>query len=189
MPVYVYQCKNCNHVFEQRQSFSDDALRICPQCGEETLRKRYNTVGVTSRVPASTAPTRATPKRGSTPAKRGRGEHRLPRPSAFKKHSPARRRYTILLPQCGGRCSTHPFQTLTLLRGQRLRGSGRLLGTGLLGVLLLSTGFLRGSTRGRRGTRSHHRRRRHTHQQRLSPAHRAAAAHATVTAARLRRDE
>ena len=47
MPVYVYQCKNCNHVFEQRQSFSDDALRICPQCGEETLRKRYNTVGVT----------------------------------------------------------------------------------------------------------------------------------------------
>ena len=33
MPVYVYQCKNCNHVFEQRQSFSDDALRICPQCG------------------------------------------------------------------------------------------------------------------------------------------------------------
>lgn len=47
MPVYVYQCKNCNHVFEQRQSFSDEALRICPQCGEETLRKRYNTVGVT----------------------------------------------------------------------------------------------------------------------------------------------
>jgi len=47
MPVYVYQCKNCNHVFEQRQSFSDDALRVCPQCGEETLRKRYNTVGVT----------------------------------------------------------------------------------------------------------------------------------------------
>lgn len=31
----------------QRQSFSDDALRVCPQCGEETLRKRYNTVGVT----------------------------------------------------------------------------------------------------------------------------------------------
>ena len=47
MPVYVYQCKNCNHVFEQRQSFSDDALRVCPQCGGETLRKRYNTVGVT----------------------------------------------------------------------------------------------------------------------------------------------
>ena len=56
MPVYVYQCKNCNHVFEQRQSFSDDALRVCPQCGEETLRKRYNTVGVTSWVSCLSCP-------------------------------------------------------------------------------------------------------------------------------------
>ena len=46
MPVYVYQCKNCNHVFEQRQSFSDDALRVC-RSAAKNLRKRYNTVGVT----------------------------------------------------------------------------------------------------------------------------------------------
>ena len=46
MLVYVYQCKNCGHAFEKRQSFSEDALRTCPQCGEDTLRKRFNTVGV-----------------------------------------------------------------------------------------------------------------------------------------------
>ena len=46
MPVYVYQCKNCGHAFEKRQSFSEDALRTCPQCGEDTRRKRFNTVGV-----------------------------------------------------------------------------------------------------------------------------------------------
>ena len=41
MPIYVYQCKNCGHAFEKRQSFSDNALRTCPSCGQETLRKRY----------------------------------------------------------------------------------------------------------------------------------------------------
>mgnify|MGYP002754050712 CR=1 FL=1 len=46
MPIYVYQCKNCGHAFEKRQSFSDNALRTCPSCGQETLRKRYNEVGV-----------------------------------------------------------------------------------------------------------------------------------------------
>ena len=46
MPVYVYQCKNCGHAFEKRQSFSDDALRTCPQFCEDTLLKRFNTVGV-----------------------------------------------------------------------------------------------------------------------------------------------
>ena len=46
MPVYVYQCKNCGHVFEQHQSFSEEALKTCPSCGEDTLRKKFNSVGV-----------------------------------------------------------------------------------------------------------------------------------------------
>ena len=104
MPVYVYQCKNCNHVFEQRQSFSDDALRVCPQCGEETLRKRYNTVGVTFKGSASTAPIRATPKRKfRTSHKRG-GATQVAPPLGVQEALPARMRYTILLPQCGGHC-------------------------------------------------------------------------------------
>ncbi len=105
MPVYVYQCKNCNHVFEQRQSFSDDALRVCPQCGEETLRKRYNTVGVPFRGAGYNPPDTATSSPGYHTSQTGGGANPGgPAPRRFKKHSPAGRRYTILLPQCGGRC-------------------------------------------------------------------------------------
>lgn len=46
MPVYAYQCKNCGHAFDVRQSFSDDALVRCPACHQDTLRKKFNTVGV-----------------------------------------------------------------------------------------------------------------------------------------------
>ncbi|PLC12347.1 FmdB family transcriptional regulator [Kocuria flava] len=45
MPVYAYGCKDCGHAFDIRQSFSDDALTECPQCGG-ALRKKFNTVGV-----------------------------------------------------------------------------------------------------------------------------------------------
>ncbi|MGP9695138.1 FmdB family zinc ribbon protein [Brachybacterium sp. AOP25-B2-12] len=46
MPTYVYACKNCGHRFEQRQSFSDDALTVCPECHQAALHKVYNTVGI-----------------------------------------------------------------------------------------------------------------------------------------------
>ena len=46
MHVYVYQCKNCDHVFEQHQSFAEDALRTCPKCKQDTLRKKFGQVGV-----------------------------------------------------------------------------------------------------------------------------------------------
>ena len=105
MPVYVYQCKNCNHVFEQRQSFSDDALRICPQCGEETLRKRYNTVVFPYKGPGlSTTPKVKSLSVPQTSPNGGRANTGPPAPRRFKKCSPSGRRYTILLPQCGGRC-------------------------------------------------------------------------------------
>lgn len=45
MPTYQYACTECGHSFEQVQSFSDDALTVCPQC-EGRLRKVYNAVGV-----------------------------------------------------------------------------------------------------------------------------------------------
>lgn len=45
MPVYAYGCKDCGHSFDIRQSFSDDALTECPECGGQ-LRKKFNTVGV-----------------------------------------------------------------------------------------------------------------------------------------------
>ncbi|MGX5359869.1 FmdB family zinc ribbon protein [Kocuria sp. KH4] len=45
MPVYAYACKDCGHAFDIRQSFSEDALTDCPECGGG-LRKKFNTVGV-----------------------------------------------------------------------------------------------------------------------------------------------
>ena len=32
MPMYDYQCSECNHRFEIRQSFQDEPLTICPEC-------------------------------------------------------------------------------------------------------------------------------------------------------------
>ncbi|TDU91270.1 putative FmdB family regulatory protein [Kribbella voronezhensis] len=45
MPTYQYQCTECGNSLEVRQSFTDDALTVCPNC-EGTLRKVFNAVGV-----------------------------------------------------------------------------------------------------------------------------------------------
>ena len=45
MPTYQYACTECGHAFEQFQSFSEDALTVCPECNGR-LRKLYNAVGV-----------------------------------------------------------------------------------------------------------------------------------------------
>jgi putative FmdB family regulatory protein len=45
VPTYQYACTECGHAFEQFQSFSDDALTECPECGGR-LRKVFNAVGV-----------------------------------------------------------------------------------------------------------------------------------------------
>lgn len=37
MPTYGYLCKNCNYQFEKLQKFSDDNLKTCPECKQETL--------------------------------------------------------------------------------------------------------------------------------------------------------
>ncbi|RJS46379.1 FmdB family zinc ribbon protein [Nocardioides cavernaquae] len=45
MPTYQYACTECDHAFEQVQSFSDDALTVCPDCGGK-LRKVFSAAGV-----------------------------------------------------------------------------------------------------------------------------------------------
>jgi putative FmdB family regulatory protein len=46
MPVYAYLCENCGVQFEKQQSFSDQPLIRCPECGKKTLRKVYQPVGI-----------------------------------------------------------------------------------------------------------------------------------------------
>lgn len=38
MPVYEYECDSCSLRFEKMQRFSDDPVRICPNCGESVHR-------------------------------------------------------------------------------------------------------------------------------------------------------
>ncbi|WP_406692828.1 FmdB family zinc ribbon protein [Saccharopolyspora sp. ID03-671] len=45
MPTYQYACTECDHRFEQVQSFSEDSLTECPQC-RGRLRKLFNAVGI-----------------------------------------------------------------------------------------------------------------------------------------------
>jgi putative FmdB family regulatory protein len=45
VPTYQYACTECDHAFDQFQSFSDDALTECPECLGR-LRKVFNAVGV-----------------------------------------------------------------------------------------------------------------------------------------------
>ena len=45
MPTYQYQCTECAEPLEAHQSFTDDALTVCPDCGGR-LRKVFNAVGV-----------------------------------------------------------------------------------------------------------------------------------------------
>jgi putative FmdB family regulatory protein len=45
VPTYQYACTECGHGFDIVQSFSDDSLTVCPECGGR-LRKVFNAVGV-----------------------------------------------------------------------------------------------------------------------------------------------
>ncbi len=33
MPTYEYQCENCGYKFDAKQSFKDEPLTVCPNCG------------------------------------------------------------------------------------------------------------------------------------------------------------
>ncbi|NLD75959.1 MAG: FmdB family transcriptional regulator, partial [Acidimicrobiales bacterium] len=46
MPTYEYRCKSCDHEFEVVQSFTDDALTVCPECSGP-LKKVFGNVGIT----------------------------------------------------------------------------------------------------------------------------------------------
>lgn len=45
MPTYEYACKSCGEHLEVVQSFKDDALTECPNCGGN-LRKVFGSIGI-----------------------------------------------------------------------------------------------------------------------------------------------
>ena len=43
MPTYEYVCDACGHKFDEFQSFKDEALKTCPKCHADTLRRLFGT--------------------------------------------------------------------------------------------------------------------------------------------------
>ena len=39
MPIYEYNCKNCQHTVDALQKIADEPLIDCPECGEPKLRR------------------------------------------------------------------------------------------------------------------------------------------------------
>jgi putative FmdB family regulatory protein len=46
MPIYEYICDNCGNRFERMQRFSDDPVKICPNCSQESVRRLISAAGV-----------------------------------------------------------------------------------------------------------------------------------------------
>ncbi|MBN1265529.1 MAG: zinc ribbon domain-containing protein [Anaerolineales bacterium] len=46
MPIYTYRCSHCGVQFDIRQSFQDESLSVCPECGETALNKVFQPVGI-----------------------------------------------------------------------------------------------------------------------------------------------
>lgn len=47
MPIYEYNCKDCNENFE-KIVLNNSAKVICPKCGSENLNKKYSVFGFKS---------------------------------------------------------------------------------------------------------------------------------------------
>lgn len=45
MPIYEYQCQDCDHRLEILQKISEEPLRDCPACGRPGLRKLVSAAG------------------------------------------------------------------------------------------------------------------------------------------------
>lgn len=45
MPIYEYQCVECQHIEEVIQKISDDPLVVCPACNKPALKKNVTAAG------------------------------------------------------------------------------------------------------------------------------------------------
>lgn len=45
MPIYEYQCGDCQHEFEALQKMVDTALTDCPECQQPSLVKKVSAAG------------------------------------------------------------------------------------------------------------------------------------------------
>ena len=39
MPIYEYECMDCNHYLDELQKMSDEPLKDCPKCHKPKLKR------------------------------------------------------------------------------------------------------------------------------------------------------
>ncbi|MGM0574553.1 MAG: FmdB family zinc ribbon protein [Myxococcota bacterium] len=39
MPIYEYRCESCGEHLEKMQAISEDPITLCPECGDEALKR------------------------------------------------------------------------------------------------------------------------------------------------------
>lgn len=45
MPIYEYQCSDCQYEFEQIQKMSEAPVKTCPQCSKDTVVRLISPAG------------------------------------------------------------------------------------------------------------------------------------------------
>lgn len=45
MPIYEYQCSNCQHQFEAMQKMSEEPVTTCPKCSQHTAVRLVSAAG------------------------------------------------------------------------------------------------------------------------------------------------
>ena len=73
MPTYQYRCKECDHEFEIVQSFTDEPLDTCPECGGP-LKKVYGAVGISFKGSGFYKTDSRGPKKSSTSSSTSSGK-------------------------------------------------------------------------------------------------------------------
>jgi putative FmdB family regulatory protein len=51
MPLYHYKCRECSHEFLTKRGMTETPIRMCPECGMETLETVFHAVMVLDLTP------------------------------------------------------------------------------------------------------------------------------------------
>ncbi len=87
MPIYTYRCENCGIQFEREQSYSDEPLKICPECRKKSLKKVISPVGVIFKGSGFYATDHTSPSGSAPSSAPSKKEEKKPEAKAESKES------------------------------------------------------------------------------------------------------
>lgn len=78
MPIYAYRCRSCGGHFERYQTFTDVALRLCPECRKKTLNRIISLVAVVFKGPGFYSTDNKPSSPATSPASAHKGHQQRP---------------------------------------------------------------------------------------------------------------